>query len=383
MPPSENKFFRNDVQVKINSQRLRQNVARLRSLCHCSTKFCAVVKANAYGHGIVEVVNILKDEPVDFFAVAHNFEAECIKPIIKPNQNIIIFEPLNTSFAKDRLISCCESGFHYSLCDIQTAKHISELLKSTAHKINVHINVETGMGRVGAEPASAKTILDFVSQCPNISLKGVYTHFATADEDDLSFAYEQLDNFNRFLKSTKLDKQKGVLVHSSNSAAAMKLPRSHFDMVRCGIAMYGYYSRSQKNAPIELSPVMQLQAPIVHLKRIPAGRSVSYGRSYWTKRDTLSAVIPFGYADGYLRVFSNKAFVKVKDSFAPVIGRVCMDQIMVDVTDIEGVKVGNWATLIDNEHKSPAGAYGLADIAGTICYEILISIHKHLKRVVV
>ena len=383
MSLSDSKLFRNDIQVKIYSNRLRQNVANLRSLCSRQSKFCAVVKANAYGHGIVEVVDILKDEAVDFFAVAHYCEALGIKHIIKPHQNIIIFEPLNPTIEKERLIEYCQSGFHYSLCDIFTAKHISSRLKNTSEIINVHINIETGMGRLGAEPALAIELLEFVDSCPNIEIKGVYTHFATADEDDLSFAYEQLDNFNRFLTTAQIRKRNGVIIHCANSAATMKMPESHFDMVRCGIAMYGYYSRSQKHPSIELSPVMELQAPIVHLKRIPAGRSVSYGRSYWTKRDTLSAIIPFGYADGYLRIFSNKAMIKVAGSYAPVIGRVCMDQIMADVTDIEGVKVGDWATLIDNDHKSPAGAYGLADIAGTICYEILISLHKHLRRVVV
>lgn len=160
------------------------------------------------------------------------------------------------------------------------------------------------------------------------------------------------------------------------------MPQANFDMVRCGIGMYGYYSRPQLSPPIELKPVMRLEAPVVQLKIIPKGRSVSYGRSFITDRDTVSAVIPFGYSDGYFRAFANKSNVRVDDSFAPVMGRVCMDQIMVDVTDIPGVKVGDMVTIIDNDLSSKCSAYELASIAGTICYEILICVHEHVKRVI-
>jgi alanine racemase len=379
----DGKLFRDDLRVNIFSQRLRQNVANLRSLCKPGVKFCAVVKANAYGHGAAEVAEILKDEAVDYFAVANIFEALQIEEHTKPHQNILIFEPLNEGAREEHFITCAERGFHCAVCGKEAALHSAAMLEKLGLELNVHVNIETGMGRLGIEPVAAGEVIGIIDECPNMHLRGIYTHFATADEDDLSFAYEQLDNFNRFLDNTALRDREDVLIHSANSAAAMKIPESHFDMVRCGIAMYGYYSRTQKRPPIELFPVMRLEVPIVQLKRIPAGRSVSYGRSYFTKRDTVSAIIPFGYSDGYLRVFSNKSKVKIGGQFAPVIGRVCMDQIMVDVTDIEGVKVGDWATVIDDDQRSPASAYGLADLAGTICYEILISLHRHLRRVVV
>ncbi|MFI4912133.1 MAG: alanine racemase [Sedimentisphaeraceae bacterium JB056] len=383
MSLDDNKLFRNDLKVNIYSQRLRQNVANLRSLCRPETKFCAVVKANAYGHGATEVVSILRDEPVDFFAVANVFEAIHISPVIRAHQRILIFEPLNQSTSTEHLTLCAENDYHCAICGIDAAEHVAAKASEANIKLNIHINIETGMGRLGIEPVNAGKVIEIIDSSQNLKLAGVYTHFATADEDDLSFAYEQLENFKRFLAMYKLDSRKDVIIHSANSAATMKLQDSHFDMARCGIAMYGYYSRSQKKPPIDLYPVMQLQVPIVQLKRIPAGRSVSYGRSYFTKRDTVSAIVPFGYSDGYQRSFSNKAKVRIGEGFAPVIGRVCMDQIMVDVTDIPGVKVGDWVTVIDDDQKSPASAYGLADIAGTICYEILISLHRHLRRVIV
>lgn len=383
MSLNTDRVFRSDLKVNIYSKRLVENVSKLRSLCTGGQKFCAVVKANAYGHGVSEVVKILRDQPVDFFAVANIYEAAFIAPLLRKHQNILIFEPLNSNVRDEHLALCIEKGFHCAICSIEAAKCLISKLGGSDKKINLHINIETGMGRLGIEPAGAMELIKVIDSSENLCIKGVYTHFATADEDDLSFAYEQIENFDRFIKSSKLKSRKDIIIHAANSAATMKLPQSHYDMVRCGIAMYGYYSRSQKQPPIELSPALELQAPIVHLKHLPAGRSVSYGRSYFTKRDTLSAIIPFGYSDGYSRVFSNNASVRIGDRFAPVIGRVCMDQFMIDVTDINNIKVGDWVTVIDSDHKSPAGAYRLADIAGTICYEILISLHHHLKRVVI
>ncbi len=383
MSLDDKRLFRSDLKVNIYAARLIRNVANLRSLCKNGEKFCAVVKANAYGHGVAEVVGILRDEPVDFFAVANIFEAVYIRPLIRPEQKILVFEPLNLATSREHIGICAQNGFHCAVSCIDAAQYLCRCLAGTDKRLNLHVNIETGMGRLGIEPAMAATLIDIIDSSKNLNLSGVYTHFATADEDDLSFAYEQIENFNRFLDTSGIKGRKDVIVHAANSAAAMKLPEAHFDMVRCGIAMYGYYSRSQRKPPVELSPVMELEAPIVHLKRIPAGRSVSYGRSYFTTRDTLSAIIPFGYSDGYSRAFSNAACVRIGEKFAPVMGRVCMDQFMVDVTDIPSAKVGDWVTIIDSDHKSPAGIYRLADIAGTICYEILISLHHHLMRVVV
>jgi alanine racemase len=160
------------------------------------------------------------------------------------------------------------------------------------------------------------------------------------------------------------------------------MPESHFDMVRCGIAMYGYFSRRQANPPISLAPVMRVQAPVIQLKKVPKGRTVSYGRSFVAQRDTMVAVIPFGYGDAYKRLFSNTAKMKIGEAVVPVIGKVCMDQLMLDVTDVNEISVGQMVTIIDNSHDSPCGAYGLADVAGTICYEILTNIGPHISRIV-
>lgn len=374
-------FIRPDLQAHIYSQDLLDNVRKLKSLSPPTTKFCAVVKANAYGHGIGEIVNILLQDGVDAFAVATLYEALHIAPLIE-RQSLMILEPLNPSQSVEEIQLCARKRFDCVLASADSMKYVRSALLKTDYQLKVHLNVETGMGRCGIMPELATQLLDEIDECPNTRLAGVYTHLATADEEDLSYAYEQLGNFERFLNDHKLKERKGVIIHAANSAATIKMPEAHYDMVRCGIAMYGYYSRRMKNPPIQLKPVMKLQAPITQIKTIPAGHTVSYGRSYTTRRDTVAGIVPLGYGDGYRRCFSNCAKMLIGDVAVPVIGRVCMDQVILDVTDIPTIQLGQIVTVLDNNHDSPCSAYALADLADTICYEILTLIHAHVNRIV-
>ncbi len=374
-------FIRPDLQAHLYSERLLKNAAALRSLCPEETKFCAVVKANAYGHGVREVVNILKNGPVDFFAVAAFYEALHIRPLVR-RQRILILEPINSSQPLDQIRMCAKADFDCVLSSLDGLEWARKALEGTDHILRFHLNVETGMGRCGMDPGSAGRLLEQVGSCPMLRHVGVMTHFATADEEDLCYAYEQKKRFEAFLDAHRLKDRPDLLIHACNSAAAIKMPQVHYRMVRCGISLYGYYSRPMKEPPAELRPVLKLQAPITHLKKIPAGQSVGYGRSFIAQRDTLGGVIPLGYADGYRRAFSNRAVMKVGDRFVPVIGRVCMDQLIVDLTDVPGVELGAMATIIDDVHDSPCGAYALAEQADTICYEILTMIHAHVHRIV-
>ena len=373
-------LIRPDLQAHIYSENLLSNVRNLKSLCPAGTKFCAVVKANAYGHGISEIVNILNKQ-ADAFAVATFYEAVHIADIAA-GVPILILAPVNSAQPAQQLTICAKKGFHCVLSSPDGFEYIQKILGGTRYRLCVHLNVETGMGRCGLDPAAAGQLLGQLASAPNVRLAGVMTHFATADEDDLSYAYEQLDRFEKFLNTCNLKNQPGLSIHACNSAATIKLPQAHYNMVRCGISMYGYYSRPMRNAPIPLLPVLKLQAPITQLKRIPAGHSVSYGRSFIPTRETLAAIIPLGYADGYRRCFSNRAKMKIAGRAVPVIGRVCMDQVIVDVTDIPGVELGQMVTVVDNEHDSPCGVYALAELADTICYEILTLIHAHVSRIV-
>lgn len=373
-------FVRPDLQAHIFSQDLLSNVRKLKGLCPDRTRFCAVVKANAYGHGISETVNILKQDGVDMFAVATFYEALHIATLTQ-KQSIFILEPVNPSQSVEEIQVCAQKGFHCVLSSLESLKFIRESLKNTSSVLKVHLNIETGMGRSGIEPELALQLIEQIADCSMLELTGLYTHFATADEEDLSYAYEQHERFESFLKQHKL-REKGILIHAANSAAIIKMPQAHYDMVRCGISMYGYYSRRMKDPPVQLTPVMKLTAPITHIKTIPAGQTVSYGQSFTTQRNTLAAIVPLGYADGYRRCFSNRAMMKVDKHAVPVIGRVCMDQVILDVTEVADMQLGRIVTVLDNEHDSPCSAYALADLGDTICYEILTSVHAHVNRIV-
>ena len=354
---------------------------KLKSLCPEKTKFCAVVKANAYGHGISEIVNILvRNGGVDAFAVATIYEAIHIAPITG-KKSILILEPLTCCQSVEEVQLCARSGFDCILSSMDSVNYVREALRETNFTLKIHLNIETGMGRCGITPELARRLMDEIETCPNLKLAGVFTHFATADEEDLSYVHKQQKCFEKFMDEHRL-KDRGILIHAANSAATIKMPQAHYDMVRCGISMYGYYSRRMKNPPIELKPVLKLQAPITQIKHIPAGHPVSYGGSFVPQRDTIAAIVPLGYADGYRRCFSNRAKMKILNHFAPVIGRVCMDQVILDITDVPAIQLGQMVTILDNCHDSECSAYALAKLADTICYEILTFIHAHVNRIV-
>jgi alanine racemase len=376
------KLMRPDLQAHIYSDALLENVRALRSLTPEKTKFCAVVKANAYGHGIGEIVNILKNAEVDFFAVTSFYEAVYIRPMIKKHQSIFVLEAINPTQPPDQITWCAKSGIACPISSAESMEYIAKVLAGSNKVLNVHLNIETGMGRCGLGGEEAKQIIDMIDNCKNTTLAGVYTHFATADEEDLTYAHQQLGEFNKFLDENDIRSRPDTIIHAANSAATIKMPEAHFDMVRCGISLYGYYSRPMQNPPVKLKPVVKLQAPIVRLKHIEAGQSVSYGRSFVTKRDTVLGIVPLGYADGYWRCFSNTAKMKLGDKEIQLIGRVCMDQFLVDLTEIDEPKVGQMVTVIDNSHDSPCGGYALAEMAGTICYEIFTCIHAHVTRII-
>ncbi len=375
--PSEKHIHRNDLAVHIFPDALRSNVKALRGLCDDNTKFCAVVKANAYGHGAREVVSCLVKERVDFFAVASLYQATHIGSLVE-NTPILIFAPLNTHSSVKNILCCADKGYHSAISNLDAAKHLAKTLGTANKKLNLHVNVNTGMGRAAIAADQAGELVDFIDACPVLNLAGVFTHFATSDEDDMSFAYSQLDIFNKFLAQNNLTDRSDVIVHAANSGATIKMPQAHFDMVRCGIAMYGYFDDSD----VDLTPAVRVEAPIVSIHSVDKGQNISYGKTFTTQRPTKTAVIFYGYADGYLRSNSNISSVKINESFAPVIGRVCMDQIVVDITDIAQVEVGDMAIIIDNDHSSLASVKALAKNNNTISYEILTSISQQAQRIV-
>ena len=376
---SAGQFVRDDLKLHIYSQALLNNSSALKGLCKKDTKMCAVVKANGYGHGIREIVSILKNAEVDFFAVANVYEALCISDLVE-SQNILIFEPIYPTFPAELIRVCAEKNFYCLAVCPEAMEKISGVLASTNLVMNLHVKVGTGMGRCGVSPAIAANLIKIIDKGKNLCLAGVCTHFATA-KDDLSFSREQLKCFEQFLDANNLNNREDVIVHMANSNGMINLPESHFDMVRPGIALYGYATDGSAGS-LKLEALCKLEAPIVQLNRFSKGQTVGYDRSFKVTRDITAAVIPIGYADGYQRSLSNKAVIKVGESFCPVIGKITMNQCVIDVTDVADVSVGQMVTVLDNDQNSPCGAYALAELAGTICYEILTSITPRAKRII-
>lgn len=368
----KNNYIRNDLRVYLYPDALLHNIKALKTCCEDNVKFCAVVKANAYGHGICEVVDILRDAGVDFFAIASIYEAFHIVEKID-TQQILVLEPLHSGLTAEAITQCAQLGIQCTISSRQSARYVSSVLTEQQTKLKVHINVDTGMGRCGVETQQARALVEFVYNSPLMELAGIYTHFATADKKDLSFAREQLDSFKETLKNLNGLIDNSVVVHAANSPATIRLPESHFDMVRCGIGIYGY-STLEKPIPLELKPALKFEAPIVHISTIEKGRTVSYGRTFAAEKKTKIAVLPIGYSDGFCRFFSNNATVLVNNKSAPIIGRVTMNQIVIDVTDIPNVQLGQFITIIDDKYDSPCGVYALAETSKTICYEILTNI---------
>jgi alanine racemase len=373
-------FIRADQKVHIYSDALLNNLDNIRNACKPETKICAVIKANGYGHGISQIVDILKQGPVDFFAVANVYEAAFIAEAVG-DKKILILEPLHTGCTADAVRLCAGKGFHCAVVDIEALQYIQTCLGDTNDILNVHIKVETGMGRCGVEAQKAAELIRKIKKFENIRLAGVYTHFSTAAEKNLSYATRQLERFKKFLSGQSLLACKDIIIHASNSAAALNMPQAHFDMVRCGIALFGW--AEQPNAlNVNLTPVMKFEVPIVQLNLYKKGQTVGYGRTFTAARNTLGAIVPVGYADNYWRLYSNRAVMKIGDTFANVIGRVSMDKTILDVTDIPDVKVGRIVTVIDNDPQSLCSVYKLAELADTICHEVLTSLPPRAVRII-
>ncbi len=377
---TSNQFTRADQKVHISSKALLDNLASLKSLCKAETKFCAVIKANGYGHGIREIVNILKKGPVDFFAVANVYEADFISDIVG-QAKILILEPVHIAYDSDAVKLCAQKGFHCVVVDAKALQFVQNCLQNTSTVLNVHIKVETGMGRCGIDAEKAAELIKKIRSFSNIRLAGVYTHFSTAAEKNLIFAKQQLESFRKFLSSQSLLACNDVIIHAANSAAMLNMPEAHFDMVRCGIAVFGWVEHPDL-LKVKLQPAMKFEVPIVQLNRFAKGQTVGYGRTFTAWRDTIGAIVPIGYADNYWRLYSNNAFMKVGDNFAQVIGRVSMDKTILDVTDIPNVAVGQYVTVIDNDPQSMCSVYKLAEMADTICHEVLTSLPARALRII-
>ncbi|MBI1812042.1 MAG: alanine racemase [Nitrospirae bacterium] len=341
----------------------------------------AVVKADGYGHGAVEVSRRLVKEGASYLAVAYTSEAIALRRAGIKAPIIILFDKNNI-----------EDYFKYNLIpvvhDVKTAQRFSKEAKAGKHNINLHIKVDTGMGRLGFNMEDVEKEMSAIGKMNFISVRGLMSHFSDADLSDRSYALMQVERFNKAKSILSKKGIKRILCHMANSAAVMTLPESYFDAVRPGLMLYGYspIQSSVKNSELKtlnskLIPSMTVKTNILSIRRFKKGTPVSYGRTFITARESLIAVLPVGYADGYPRVLSNNADVIIRGKRAPVAGRICMDTTMADVTEIGDVSEGDEVVLLGRHKNTAVTAFELAERARTIPYEILTSLGNKSRRV--
>lgn len=356
--------------AEISLDALDSNIAQIKKLIG-GKEIMAVVKANAYGHDDKTVCTELSRLGVNYFAVSNIWEAEDLRDIL-PNANIVVFgyteEPYIDSIIKHDII--------HTVGSVEYAKRLSDYALAQNAKIRVHIKVNTGMTRIGIDTEEE---MDKILAMEGLKCEGAYTHFAVADsldESDIEYTDRQES------KLLSIAKNKGLLIHSQNSGGILYHSDYEGDIVRAGVIMYGYMPNTACEVPMKLTPVMSVRSTVCQLKRVPAGTDVSYGRTYTANSEKLLAVIPVGYADGYSRQLSNNGFVGIRGKLAPICGRVCMDQIIVDVTDIEGVTVGDIAEIYSDKFPETT-IDNIADKLGTIGYELVCNVGHRVPRVAV
>jgi alanine racemase len=365
------------VWAEVDLDKLAHNMREIRRNA-VSKDIIAVIKADGYGHGALDIAPTLLENGATRIAVAVLNEAvELRRGGIEEPIMVLGFTPPSLI---DMLL---RYDIEQTVYSYDLAKEISQLAKKKNKVAKIHIALDTGMGRIGFLPddESAEVVYK-ISKLPNIIIEGLFSHFSSADEDDKTYTDMQLDRYTAFYNKLISSGVKVNIRHIANSAAIIDMPQSHFEAVRPGIILYGYYPSEQvfKNK-IDLKPVMSLKTNIVHIKNLPAGEYISYGREFKTLRESVIATLPVGYADGYTRLLFNKAKVIINGSFVPVIGRICMDQCMVDVTEIKNVKVGDEVVLMGEQGDLSFTADQIAELIGTINYEITCMISKRVPRV--
>jgi alanine racemase len=365
------------VWAEIDLASIKHNITEIKRRVG-NTPIIGVVKADGYGHGAVEVSKVLLNNGVSALAVATLSEAIQLR-----NAGItvpVIMLGLTPWHYQKILI---EYDITPVVASYSDTRALSAMAVKAGKAVEVLIAVETGMGRIGFMPSkeSVNEIIG-INNLPNIRIKGIFSHFSSADEKDKSYTFQQIENFNRFYQDLEAAGISIKFRTHANSAATMEVPEAWFDAVRPGIILYGCYpSNEVDKSLLSLKPAMTLKASIVFLKRVPAGTSISYGRKFVTERESVIATIPIGYADGYPRLLSGKGRVLIHGQYAPVVGNICMDQCMVDVTDIPNVKKYDEVVLIGTQGDKTILADEIAEKTGTINYEIVCRIGKRVPRV--
>ena len=368
------------VVAEVNLDALKYNYKQIRGHVPHEVEIMAIVKADAYGHGAVEVSKLLQEEGVNRFAVAIVKEGEELRkqgitsPIL-----VLGYTP------RADIRALIENNLTQTVFSYEMAKVLSDEAGKLGKTVNIHIKVDTGMGRIGflSSPQSIEEV-KMIASLPHLNMEGIFTHFSTADEEDTAYTHKQWHIFEGFLQELREVGIELPVIHAANSAAIMCHSYTDLNVVRPGIILYGYYpSGYLQGKVLDLIPAMTLKTQVVHVKELPEGHYVGYGRTHYTHQKTKVATIPVGYADGYSRRLGNIGRVLIRGQYAPIIGNICMDQFMVDVTNIEGVTVEDEVVLFGKQGENEIPVEEIASELGTINYEIICMIGKRVPRIYV
>ena len=376
--------------AEIDLQAIAHNMRELRRVTRPQARLMVAVKGNGYGHGAVPVARAAIACGADALGVAR-FEEGVELRQAGIDAPVLVFGHTPTSLAASLL----DYDLIQTIYSLNTARKLSEAVKALGGRLKVHLKVDTGMGRLGllpdngsyassGMPESGRALKEVIQiqQLPGLKLEGIFTHFATSDSADKTFAHIQMSRFTRFLAELENAGIDGLVRHAANSAAVIELPESHLDMVRPGISFYGLYPSDEVDKDkINLIPAMSLKTRIIHLKQVAAGFKVSYGSTYTTPSPTTIATVPVGYADGYSRLLSNRGQMLVNGQRAPIAGRICMDLTMLDVGHIKDVHLDDEVVVFGRQGETSLSADELAAHIDTINYEIVAALTARIPRI--
>ena len=365
--------------AEINLDALRYNFNQIRKRIGKEAKILAVVKANAYGHGAVRISLELENVEVDFLGVA-----TCEEGIELRKAHITTPIIILGGFFKGQ----CNYAKQYDLIpviyNLESAKELSRWARKSNNKIKIHVKIDTGMGRLGILPSETKIFFQHLMKLNNLEIEGILSHLADNNQENhtgLEFTQRQAMLFKQQIEELHKMGIHPHYEHLANSAAIIDKSPGLFNLVRPGIMLYGAYPAKRFKQVIDLKPVMNLKTKVISLKKVSKGTSISYGRTFRCKKESLIAVLPIGYADGYSRFLSNRGEVVIRGKKAPVVGVVCMDMVMVNVSEIPGVSLGDDVILMGSQGSENITAEEIAEKIGTISYEVLCGIGSRVPRV--
>jgi len=366
--------------AQINLDAIANNYNIIKDIASKHCKIMAVIKADGYGHGALPVAFELKEHGADYFAVSNIEEAIALRNGgINDNILILGYTPCENA---DKIIKYSLTQTVFSL---KYAKKLADFAKKDSAVIKAHIKIDTGMGRLGfVYYGKNDSICEIKEACmlENLNFEGIFTHFSSADMP--SKKNETFKQFDLFCSVTDKLKEENIvfsLRHCCNSGALLDYPHMHLDMIRPGIILYGLLPSNEINNKPNLTPAMSLKTAISQIKTVPKGTTVSYGQTYTAKKESLLATLPIGYADGFYRLMSNKGRVMINDTCANIVGRVCMDQTIVDVTNIPGCNEESIVTVFGQDKKNSIPVEDISELSGTINYEIVCDVGKRVSRI--